>query len=93
MIPLPFLRFPNRSGISIRCTVLPPWSAPTVWKKSCRPRRRSTTNLRATIVFGLTGTGYFDMTAYEKFHDGKMSDYIPTDEDLQKSLSKLPKID
>ena len=43
-----------------------------------------------TIVFGLTGTGYFDMTAYEKFHDGKMSDYIPTDEDLQNSLSKLP---
>ena len=46
-----------------------------------------------TIFFGLTGTGYFHMTAYEKFHDGKMSDYIPTDEELQKSLSKLPKID
>ena len=45
-----------------------------------------------TIVFGLTGTGYFDMVAYEKFHDGKMNDYIPTDEDLQQSLSKLPKI-
>ena len=43
-----------------------------------------------TIVFGLTGTGYFDMVAYEKFHDGQMSDYIPTDEDLEKSLSKLP---
>ena len=43
-----------------------------------------------TIVFGLTGTGYFDMTAYEKFHDGKMTDYIPTDGDLQNSLSKLP---
>ena len=35
-----------------------------------------------TIVFGLTGTGYFDMVAYEKFHDGQMSDYIPTDADL-----------
>ena len=45
-----------------------------------------------TIVFGLTGTGYFDMVAYEKFHDGKMNDYIPTDEDLQQSISKLPKI-
>ena len=45
-----------------------------------------------TIVFGLTGTGYFDMVAYEKFHDGKMTDYIPTDEELQKSLSKLPKV-
>ena len=45
-----------------------------------------------TIVFGLTGTGYFDMTAYEKFHDGKMSDYIPTDEELQVSLNNLPKL-
>lgn len=46
-----------------------------------------------TIVFGLTGTGYFDMYAYEKFHDGLMTDYIPTDEELEKSLSKLPKVD
>ena len=45
-----------------------------------------------TIVFGLTGTGYFDMISYEKFHDGKMSDYIPTDEELQKSFAKLPKV-
>ncbi|MBR4703402.1 MAG: pyridoxal-phosphate dependent enzyme, partial [Oscillospiraceae bacterium] len=45
------------------------------------------------IVFGLTGTGYFDLVAYEKFHDGKMDDYIPTDEDLQKSISQLPKVD
>ena len=45
-----------------------------------------------TIVFGLTGTGYFDMYAYEKFHDGKMSDYIPTDEELQASFANLPKV-
>ena len=45
-----------------------------------------------TIVFGLTGTGYFDMVAYEKFHDGKMEDYIPTDEELEKSFAGLPKI-
>ena len=45
-----------------------------------------------TILFGLTGTGYFDMYAYEKFNDGKMSDYIPTDADMQKSLENLPKI-
>ncbi len=45
------------------------------------------------IVFGLTGTGYFDMVAYQKFNDGEMSDYIPTDEDIAKSLAKLPKID
>ena len=43
-----------------------------------------------TIVFGLTGTGYFDMYAYEKFHDGKMTDYVPTDKELQDSISKLP---
>ena len=46
-----------------------------------------------TIVFGLTGTGYFDMTAYEKYNDGKMSDYIPTDEELAQSLANLPVID
>ena len=45
-----------------------------------------------TILFGLTGTGYFDMYAYEKFHDGKMSDYIPSDEELQASFATLPKI-
>ena len=43
-----------------------------------------------TIVFGLTGTGYFDMVAYEKYNDGKMNDYIPTDEELAESLKKLP---
>ncbi len=46
-----------------------------------------------TIVFGLTGTGYFDMTAYEKFHDGEMSDYVPTDEELAVYRSKLPKVE
>lgn len=45
-----------------------------------------------TIVFGLTGTGYFDMVAYEKFHNGEMSDYIPTDEELAESLAKLPTV-
>ena len=44
------------------------------------------------IVFGLTGTGYFDMVAYQKFNDGEMNDYIPTDEDIAKSLAKLPKV-
>ncbi len=46
-----------------------------------------------TILFGLTGTGYFDMVAYEKFHDGKMTDYIPTDADLEKGFAGLPKVD
>lgn len=45
------------------------------------------------IVFGLTGTGYFDMVAYQKFNDGEMSDYIPTDEEIAASLARLPKVD
>ena len=50
-------------------------------------------NKAETIVFGLTGTGYFDMVAYGKFNDGTMSDYIPTDEDLAKGFAYLPKVD
>ena len=46
-----------------------------------------------TIVFGLTGTGYFDMIAYGKYNDGEMSDYIPTDEDLAVGFAGLPKVD
>ena len=45
------------------------------------------------IVFGLTGTGYFDMVAYEKYHDGKMDDYIPTDEELAAFRARLPKVE
>lgn len=45
-----------------------------------------------TIVFGLTGTGYFDMVAYEKFHNGEMRDYIPTDEDLKPGFDSLPRV-
>ena len=45
-----------------------------------------------TIVFGLTGTGYFDLVAYQKFHDGEMSDYIPTDDELAAYMAKLPKV-
>ena len=46
-----------------------------------------------TIVFGLTGTGYFDLVAYQKYNDGEMSDYIPTDEDIAASIAKLPKVE
>ena len=45
-----------------------------------------------TILFGLTGTGYFDMTAYEKFHNGEMTDRIPTDEELEAGFAKLPQV-
>ena len=46
-----------------------------------------------TILFGLTGTGYFDMVAYQKYNDGEMSDYIPTDADLQQGFDGLPKVE
>lgn len=46
-----------------------------------------------TILFGLTCTGYFDMVAYQKYNDGEMSDYIPTDADLQQGFDGLPKVD
>ena len=45
-----------------------------------------------TILFGLTGTGYFDLMAYERFHKGEMVDTIPADEDIRKALDKLPKV-
>ena len=45
-----------------------------------------------TIILGLTGTGYFDMVAYEKYNNGEMSDYIPTDEDLAKGFATIPDV-
>ncbi len=44
------------------------------------------------IVFGLTGTGYFDMVAYQRFHDGEMKDFIPTNEEIAASLATLPQV-
>ena len=46
-----------------------------------------------TILFGLTGTGYFDMAAYMAYNDGTMSDYIPTDEDLKRGFEGIPKLE
>ena len=51
------------------------------------------TGKEETIVFGLTGTGYFDLYGYQKFNDGLLETYIPSDEELAKSLEKLPKVD
>ena len=45
-----------------------------------------------TILFGLTGTGYFDMVAYQKYNDNVMEDYIPSDEEIAASVAKLPKV-
>ena len=46
-----------------------------------------------TILFGLTGTGYFDMFAYERFNNGQMTDFVPSDEELKTALKNLPKVD
>ncbi|MBE6586410.1 MAG: TrpB-like pyridoxal phosphate-dependent enzyme [Ruminococcaceae bacterium] len=46
-----------------------------------------------TILFGLTGTGYFDMMSYEKFHNGVMTDYVPSDEEIAKGLAGLPAVE
>lgn len=50
------------------------------------------TGEKKRIVFGLTGTGYFDMYAYQRFNDGEMTDYIPTDAELEESFAKIPKV-
>ena len=50
------------------------------------------TGEKKTIVFGLTGTGYFDMVAYQRYHDGEMTDHIPTDEELEAGFAQLPRI-
>ena len=74
-------------------SILPaPESAHAIWgaieeAKRCKEEGRS-----ETILFGLTGTGFFDMTAYENYRTGKMNDYIPTDEELAVSMNRLPKI-
>lgn len=46
-----------------------------------------------TILFGLTGTGYFDMKAYESFNNGTMTDYIPTDEEIKKGTDGIPRFE
>ena len=47
---------------------------------------------KKTILFGLSGTGYFDLTAYQQFNEGTMTDFIPSDEDLQPGFDSLPEI-
>lgn len=51
------------------------------------------TGEKKKILFGLTGTGYFDLVAYEKYNNGEMGDYIPTDEDIKKGWATMPKVD
>ncbi len=74
-------------------TILPaPESAHAIYGAIEEALKCKETGEAKTILFGLTGTGYFDMSAYESFLSGKMSDYIPTDEDLEKGFASLPQI-
>ena len=74
-------------------TILPaPESAHAIRAAMDEAIRCKETGEKKTILFGLTGTGYFDMTAYSAYIENRMSDYIPTDEDLQKGFDALPKI-
>ena len=50
------------------------------------------TGEKKRILFGLTGTGYFDMSAYKQYNDGTMTDYVPTDEDLKKGFASIPNV-
>lgn len=75
-------------------TILPaPESSHAIRAAIDEALRCKETGEEKTILFGLTGTGYFDMTAYASYHAGTMGDYIPTDEDLQKAFDKLPKVE
>jgi tryptophan synthase beta chain len=74
-------------------TILPaPESAHAILATMNEALRCKESGEAKTILFGLTGTGYFDMSAYSSYLDGTMTDYIPTDEDLQIGFDRLPKV-
>ena len=74
-------------------TILPaPESAHAIKGAIDEALRCKETGEEKTILFGLTGTGYFDMTAYEAYLNGTMTDHVPTDEELQKGFDSLPQI-
>ena len=71
--------------------ILPaPESAHAIYVAMEEAKKCKETGEEKTIVFGLTGTGYFDMVAYEKFNNGTMTDYIPTDDDLKQGFDGIP---
>jgi tryptophan synthase beta chain len=73
--------------------ILPaPESAHAIYTAIEEAKKCKETGEKKTILFGLTGTGYFDMQAYMSYLSGDMNDYIPTDEARQKGFDSLPKI-
>lgn len=72
--------------------ILPaPESAHAIYVAMEEAKKCKETGEEKNIVFGLTGTGYFDMVAYEKFNNGTMTDYIPTDDDLKQGFDGIPR--
>lgn len=78
-----------------RCEgILPaPESAHAIWATVEEALKCKETGEEKTILFGLTGTGYFDMTAYSSFLEQTMGDYIPTDEELEEAFKLLPQVE
>ncbi len=71
--------------------ILPaPESSHAIYVAMQEALRCKETGEEKTILFGLTGTGYFDLTAYQRFNDGEMTDYVPADEDLKKGFAGIP---
>ena len=74
-------------------TILPaPESAHAIRAAIDEALRCKESGEKKTILFGLTGTGFFDMAAYTRFNEGNMQDYIPSDEELQRSFDTLPEV-
>ena len=76
----------------IEGTLPAPESSHAIWVAIDEALKCKETGEEKTIVFGLTGTGYFDLKAYESFNDGTMTDVIPSDEDIAASLARLPEV-
>ena len=75
-------------------TILPaPESAHAIYVAMEEARKCAATGEAKTILFGLTGTGYFDMYAYEAYNNGQMTDHIPTDEELEAGFATIPHIE
>ncbi|MBS6976564.1 MAG: TrpB-like pyridoxal-phosphate dependent enzyme, partial [Eggerthellaceae bacterium] len=75
-------------------TILPaPESAHAIFQAMEEARRCAETGEAKTILFGLTGTGYFDMKAYDAFNKGEMVDHEPTDEELEAGFATIPHIE
>jgi tryptophan synthase beta chain len=75
-------------------TILPaPESAHAIYVAMEEAKKCAETGEAKTILFGLTGTGYFDMKAYEAYNNGTMTDHIPTDEELEAGFATIPHIE